>query len=192
MSHSDSSFKVVLVGPCGVGKSTVGEILAKRICAEYLDFDKIGLMDMEKRKGSVSPFSVSGLDLKKSIPLVIREDFPKGFVLDIGGDTVFRKYKDNDERCRQILWLKETYAPMVLVLTAQKDKLQERFISTKNRKGDEFKRIWEEWVNIAEPNWKKCGGVFIDTTFLSIEGIINQIIRQLTFDSQNRIKLHLS
>ena len=83
--------KVVLVGPCSVGKSTVAKLLANRANIVCLDFDEIGIQDMQKRKGQVSPFSSSRLNFMQSIPTIILNTTSTGFVLDIGGDTVFRK-----------------------------------------------------------------------------------------------------
>lgn len=167
--------RIVIVGPCGVGKSTVAKFLASRANTLYLDFDEIGIQDMQKRKGQISHFSASRLNFMQSIPTIIpNEPFIK-FVLDIGGDTVFRKNANNDERLAQVIWLKEAYTSSIMVLTAQKDILRKRFISTKDRSNNEFDEIWQSWVDISEPHWKKCGDVFIDTSFLTIDEIIRQI-----------------
>ncbi len=50
---------LVLVGPCGVGQSTVATSLANRANMIYLDFDALRIADMQKRKGHVSPFTIS-------------------------------------------------------------------------------------------------------------------------------------
>lgn len=167
--------KVVIVGPCGVGKSTVAKFLANRANTPYLDFDEIGIQDMQKRKGQVSPFSASRLNFLQSIPTIIPDTTFAKFVLDIGGDTVFRKNVDNDKRLAQVIWLKETYATPIVILAAQKDVLQKRFVSTKKRSGNEFDEIWQNWTDIAEPNWKKRGDIFIDTSFLTVDEISRQI-----------------
>ncbi len=167
--------KVVIVGPCGVGKTTVAKILANRANVAYFDFDEIGKLDMLKRKGQVSPFSASRLNFMQSIPTIILSTTSTKFVLDIGGDTVFRKNADNDERLAQVIWLKETYTSPITVLTAKKDVLQGRFISTKKRSKNEFDEIWKNWVDIAEPHWKNCGDIFIDTSFLTVDEVIGQI-----------------
>jgi shikimate kinase len=163
--------KVVIVGPCGVGKSTAAKLLASRANIAYLDFDEIGIQDMQKRKGQISPFSASKLNFMQSLPAIT----VARFVLDIGGDTVFRKDADNNERLAQVILLKETYSTLIVVLTAKKDILQRRFFSTKNRGENEFDEIWQNWTEIAEPHWKKCGDVFIDTSFLTVDEIIGQI-----------------
>ena len=167
--------KVVLVGPCGVGKSTIAKLLANRADTPYFDFDEIGIQDMKKRKGQISPFSASGLNLMQSIPTIIPNTSSVRFVLDIGGDTVFRKNTDNDKRLAQVIWIKDTYTSPIIVLTAKKNVLQKRFVSTKKRNESEFDEIWQNWTDVAELHWKKCGDIFIDTSFLTIEETIRQI-----------------
>jgi shikimate kinase len=166
---------LVIVGPCGVGKSTVAMSIARRANLSYLDFDALGLVDMQTRKFQFSPFSVSKLNFRQCLPPLISSVTSAGFVLDIGGETVFRKNVDNHERLDQVLWLKETYTSFVIVLTASRNVLLNRFISAKNRSASEFDRIWDDWVNIAEPYWQKCGNIFVDTSFLAVDEIIVQI-----------------
>jgi len=167
--------KFVLVGPCGVGKSTVAKSLANRANMAYLDFDEIGIQDMQKQKGQVSPFSGTKLNLMQSIPTIILSTTSTRFVLDIGCDTVFRQNVDNNERLAQVLWLKKTYTSPIIVLTATKDVLRRRFASTKKRSENEFDGIWENWTDVAEPHWKKCGDIFIDTSLLTVDETIEEI-----------------
>jgi shikimate kinase len=166
--------KLIFVGPCGVGKSTVAKSLANRVNIAYLNFDEFGTLDMETRKGQVSPFSASRLNLMQSIPNIISSTTYTDFALDIGGDTVFRKTTDNKERFKQVLWVKKTYSSHIIVLTAKKDILLSRFISTKSRNNNDFDEIWENWL-IAEPYWQKCGDIVIDTSFLTVDKTIEQI-----------------
>ena len=149
--------------------------IASRANLSYLDFDALDIVDMQTRKAQVSPFSVSKLNFMQCLPTLISSVTSAGFVLDIGGETVFRKNVDNNERLNQVLWLKETYTSIVVVLTASKNVLLNRFISAKNRSENEFDRTWDDWVNVAEPYWQKCGNIFVDTSFLAIDEIIGQI-----------------
>lgn len=165
----------ILAGPCSVGKSVVGEHLANHAKLKYLDFDVLGIKDMEKRKGSISPFSRTGLNFRQSLPMIMATSI-EGFVLDIGGSTVFHEKADNKERLTQVLWLKNTYLAQVIVLTATKETLSNRYISDESRINKlEFDAIWDEWVNYAEPYWRQCGDVFIDTSFLTIDDVIVKI-----------------
>lgn len=165
---------VLLVGPCGVGKSVVGKSFANRAQLKYLDFDALGIEDMKKRKAGKSPFSRTGLNFRQSIPIIMDATI-RGHVLDIGGSTVFYANADNNERLEQVLWVKETYAAQIIVLTATKDTLANRFISDESRRITDFDAIWDEWSNIAEPYWRQCGDEFIDTSFLTVNDVTTQI-----------------
>ena len=71
ISILEMNSNLLFAGPCGVGKSTISKKIADLLLMYYVDFDLLGLVDMEKRKGNVSPFSLSGLNFSKSIaPLI--------------------------------------------------------------------------------------------------------------------------
>lgn len=122
---------------------------------------------MEKRGGQISPCSVSKLNLKECLVPVLKAN-PAGFVLDIGGDTVFRKNADNEARLEQVRWLKHNFGAMVVTLTAERDVLRERFLGSKNRRPDKFDEVWESWKAIGEPYWDRCSDFVIDTTSLPL------------------------
>lgn len=166
---------LVLVGPCGVGKSAVGQVLADRLGKAYLDFDALRTKDQKDHPGQVSPFSVSCLDLRIALPPIFSQ-LSSGFVLDIGGDTVFRANQDNRDRFSQVLWFKRSYKFHLIILTATKKILVDRFISTKNRGVGDFAGVWDDWSKISLPYWLNCGDFFIDTSFLSIEQVRDRII----------------
>jgi shikimate kinase len=170
---------LVIVGPCGVGKSSVAKLYAIQQKIKYLDFDAIGLKDMEEHRGKISPFSIMGLNFKLCLPKIL-DSINSKFILDIGGDNVFRFNVDNNERLAQIIWVKKTYSAQVIVLEAIKEILLNRFIDTKHRKEIEFEQIWKNWQDIANFYWGQCGDIFIDTSFLSIEDTLNQIDLILT------------
>lgn len=165
---------VILVGPCGVGKSAVGVSFANRAKLKYLDFDALGIVDMDEHKVNKSLFSRRWLNFRKSIPMIM-ETTVGGYVLDIGGSTVFHANADNNERLEQVLWLKETYVAKIIVLTATKDTLANRFISDKSRRITDFDAIWDEWSNIAERYWRQCRDESIDTSFLTVNDVTTQI-----------------
>ena len=157
---------MLISGPCGVGKTAVAKILTRRTGIFYIDFDELGVIDMKKRNPSISPFSTSFLNLKECLPPIINKVSDK-FILDIGGDSVFRHNVNNDDRLEQILWLKKTYSTHIVILTAIKNILIQRFISTKSRKIIEFDRVWTDWLTVVKPNWQRCADLIIDTSFLT-------------------------
>ena len=166
--------RIVFAGPCGVGKSTVAKLLADQYSIKYLSLDEIRSDDMRKRAGQISPCSVSRLDLRECLAPTLNAH-NENFVLDLGGDSVFRKNKDNEERLEQVFWLKRTYQAKVVVLTSQKDNLRRRFLSTKNRATNEFDEMWQTWIMVEEPHWQRCTDQFLDTTNLTPGNVIGLI-----------------
>ncbi|MCB0213067.1 MAG: AAA family ATPase [Anaerolineae bacterium] len=166
--------RIVFAGPCGVGKSTVAKLLADQYSIKYLSLDEIRSDDMSKRAGQISPCSVSRLDLRECLAPTLNTH-NENFVLDLGGDSVFRKSKDNEERLEQVFWLKRTYQAKIVVLTSQKDNLRRRFLSAKNRATNEFDEMWQTWIMVEEPHWQRCTDQFLDTTNLTPENVIGLI-----------------
>jgi hypothetical protein len=100
----------------------------------------------------------------------------QGFVLDVGGGSVFCKDKNNQERLNQVLWLKHNFNAKVMVLFAKKSVVDQRFYAARNNKTDKFDVIWQEWSEIEKPYWRQCADKFIDTTNLSPEIVLQTII----------------
>ena len=165
----------ILGGPCGVGKSTNAKLLSEYYGIVNLDFDTIRLDNMKKRRGERSPCSISFLDLEDCLKNILNS-CQQGFVLDIGGSSIFRKDKDNQKRLDQILWLKGTFDAKVIVLFAKKSVVRQRFLATKNRKVDEFGTIWQAWKKIEKPYWQRCTDNFINTTGLAPKNILQLIV----------------
>jgi len=125
-----------------------------------------------------SPCSVSFLNLKVCIPRILEKN-NRGFILDIGGDTVFRENSNNQERLEDINWIKEKYSAILVLLNSNKSSLQQRFLSSKNRKNNEFENIWGNWQNIEKYYWIQCADHIIDTNYktpLEICSIISSLI----------------
>ena len=151
--------RMIIVGPCGIGKSTIAKLIAYHKKIECLDLDELKLTGQVNRL----PCSISYLNLKECLKDILDRQ-SHGFVLDIGGGTVFRKDRDNTERLQQVLWLKQAYEAKIIVLFAQQQTVQRRFLSVKSRKIDEFTKVWEAWLKIEKPFWQQCADHFIDTT----------------------------
>lgn len=166
---------LVFAGPCGVGKSTIARIYSRQANLVYLDFDEIRRIHAQNTKVQKSPFSLTYLNLKEIFQNIAPIPNSTKFLLDIGGDTVFRKNVDNPSRLKQVRWIKGNYSSRIIVLTATKEALLKRYIKTKKRTENEFYREWSDWLNIAEPYWRKCGDIFIDTSFLSVAEVVNKI-----------------
>jgi shikimate kinase len=158
----------------GVGKSTVAAALAIRANMMELDFDMLGIRDMEQPNAHESPFSATKLNLRQSLPQIVSST-STGFVLHFGGETIFRNRVDNNQRLKQIVWLKQSYSARIVVLTATKDVLLGRFVSTRSGRDDDFERTWVDWLSVSCPRWRQCSDLFIDTSSLAVDDVIRQI-----------------
>lgn len=96
--------KIILIGPRSVGKSTIGEILAKRLKIGYFDFDEYverrlkGIEKHIKKKG----FDSYRIEEEKLLKKFVLE-LPKKCVFSIGGGTVASQLKEVSERNAKLL-----------------------------------------------------------------------------------------
>ena len=155
----------LLGGPCGVGKTTLGIRLAKKLNMVCIDHD-----EMKSKVGeSFLHCSVSRLDLYKCLLKTLElGGHPKTFIFAPGGDSIFRPGADNLDRLAQINQVKDEFGLITVVLTAEEEKLRRRFLLTESRKPDGFDAIWENWQNIELPHWALCADCFIDTSDLAL------------------------
>lgn len=165
---------IVIAGPCGIGKSTIAKSFAQEAGRAFLDFDDVRAEEMSRRSTGFSPCSVSKLNLQECLPPVLSA-LTREFVLDIGGDTVFRPHTDNDERRQQVLWLKRSLSALVVVLTAEREILFQRFSTGKMRDLKEFDGLWLDWKTIGEIYWLGCADLVLDTTYKTIRESISEI-----------------
>ena len=144
---------------------------------EHIELDKI--RDIRTSKDC----SLRNLDLLKCLSNELKFA-SEGFVLDIGGDSVFRLGVDNKDRLNQIIDLKKTYSGRLVVLTANRNVLLERYINTKSKGiGNSlqnemyFQSLWSNWLNVEKRLWEKCADFFIDTTSLGTKQVVNKIVK---------------
>lgn len=158
---------LLISGPCGVGKTTISKMLAINIKKTYLSFDEFGLKDMEKRRPKISPFSHAGLDLLVCMQIML-EKIEGEFILEIGGDNIFRSEADNIRYLSDLIEIKRKYSMKVFILVADKNLVYRRFQKTRNTSiNHDFENIWLEWKNTIKPFWEKCSDYFLDTSALS-------------------------
>jgi len=158
---------LLISGPCGVGKSAISKILALKLNKTYLNFDELGLCDMEKRNPEISPFSHGGFDILACMQIML-EKIKEEFILDIGGDNIFRLGADNNRYLNDLFKLKRKYSVKIFIIIADKETVCMRFWKTRSKSLKiDFEKIWEVWRDITKPYWEKCLDFLIDTTTLS-------------------------
>lgn len=150
---------ILIAGPCGVGKSTVSELIASET-----GFPLENLDDARRKYESTDPyFRLSFFDLQACV----RKLAPNGrAVIDIGGDTMFRTGAaalDNLDMYRdQVEKLKAASGCAVIVLDAPEAVLRSRFQSCKPQRATWFDAALTAWAT-AKPYWEELADFVIDT-----------------------------
>lgn len=157
--------RLFIVGPCGVGKTTVAERIESIYGLTHLNLDGY-------RRGypaTSSGCSLAHLDLRACLAPFL-ESQPGGFVIDVGGDTVFRRTVDcNEARLQQVVELKRDHGIMVVILDGGEAVVRARFLLCKSRHPDEFDGSWRDWSEVGGPWWRKCADRVVDTSGVRLD-----------------------
>lgn len=125
-----------------------------------LEFDALRLEYLNKPE-----FQLSTLNLLRCLP-TLRTLAPEGFILDMGGDTLFRPDTDNDARLANINGFKAACAAAVVLLAATKAVVLTRYVSVKGGIQSAFEADWTHWQRFGAPRWKECADIALDTSSL--------------------------
>ena len=147
---------VFLIGPMGVGKSTIGRVLAEKMDFKFFDSDH----EIELTTGADIPwiFDVEGEDgfrerEKKMINMLCQK---RKIVLATGGGVILEKQNRESLRCNGT----------VVYLKAPIEKLVHRTRKDKNRpllQTDDPKRKLIELAKIRSPLYQEAADIVIDT-----------------------------
>ncbi|MEX1367084.1 MAG: AAA family ATPase [Nannocystaceae bacterium] len=166
---------ILIAGPCGVGKSTVSELIAKKTGLTHVDLDAA----RRKHGSSDRAFRHTCFNLLACVPKLA----PDGrAVIDVGGDTMFRtgaaSLKSLDCYRDQVEKLKATSGCAVVVLDAPKAVLRDRFESAKPNRAEWFDAGLASWAT-AKPYWDGLADVTISTDGLDSSKVCAAIMAQL-------------
>lgn len=160
---------IILIGFMAAGKSSVGRILARELCWNYLDTDKeiehvtgLKIYELFRKYGEVRFRSEENLIVKKL-------DGVSRTVIATGGGTVMNH--DNLERLKKVGTLVHLYVPLELALKRAKKRL-ERPLLTKNEA--EIEQLWRERLTIYNK-----AHISINTTDKDLTMIVAEILQQL-------------
>lgn len=162
------SQNIVLVGPMGAGKSTIGRQLSSMLGFEFFDTDSI----IESRSGADIPwiFDVEGEEGFRDRETAVLADLLscKGTVLATGGGIVLR------EQNRSLL----SRIGTVFYLSASIEQLIKRTKKDKKRPllqvSDPEKKI-RELVELRDPIYREVADEVIVTDGCSAKGIVQRI-----------------
>jgi len=168
---------IFLIGPMGVGKTTIGTNLARLLRYEFLDSDH----EIEERTGaSISLiFDIEGEEGFREREARMIEELTERdrIVLSTGGGSVL------SEASRQYLRSRG----FVVYLRASTDVLYERLKKSRNRplmETDDKRRVIEELMEIREPLYLAVADVTITTNGRSSQEVAQEIYRLYTDHDQ--------
>lgn len=163
---------VILIGPMGAGKTTIGRHLAKALGFRFADSDK----EIERRTGVSIPliFEIEGeAGFRAREKLVIADlAAEQGIVLATGGGAVL------DPENRSLLAAKG----FVIYLNATIEQLVER-TSRDNKRPllqtpDPAKRI-REILQLRDPLYREVADAVVDTTNRPVRKVVHEIEQRL-------------
>lgn len=154
-----NNFKnIILIGPMGVGKTTIGEYLAKELALDFFDSDK---EIINKTGVSIEHiFDIEGEDgfrIRES--KIVKEISQKsGFVIATGGGIILSaKNRNLLQKSGIVIYLKSSIKILL-----------ERVLNSKNRpivnKSNNLEATIKEIMKQREPFYKEIADLEIDTT----------------------------
>ena len=170
---SDIAFPLILIGPTGSGKTTVGRLLANKLGVSFFDLDG----EIESRCGADIPwiFDVEGeAGFRDREARVFSDLVGQGdVVVSTGGGVVLRQ--ENREllvkHIRQVIWLQ-------VDLKTQFDRL-------KNDKNRPLLQVADPKAKLRamaierEPLYQSCASIQVQTRKTNPSIVVHQIMEQL-------------
>jgi shikimate kinase len=165
------SENIILVGPMGVGKTTIGSHLARKLKYDFVDSDT----EIEKRTGaSISLiFDIEGEEgfRKREAQMISELTEGRHIVLSTGGGSVL------DETSRQNIRSRG----FVVYLKASVDILYERLKKSRNRplmETEDKLKVIEDLLAEREPLYLAVADVTIATDGRSAQDVAREIYKQ--------------
>ena len=165
------SENIFLVGPMGVGKTTIGSHLARKLKYDFVDSDT----EIEKRTEAsiILIFVIEGEEgfRKREAQMIDELTQRRHIVLSTGGGSVL------DETSRQNLRSKG----YVVYLKASVDILYERLKKSRNRplmETDDKKQVIEDLLAEREPLYLAVADITITTDGRSAQDVAREIYQQ--------------
>ncbi len=174
----DYSGNVFLVGPMGVGKTTIGRTLAERMKLEFFDSDQ----EIEAATGADIPwiFDVEGEQgfRHREVKMINLLSRRKNIVLATGGGAVLEK--KNRKRL-------ETRGLVVYLRASIKQQI-DRTARDRHRpllqNGNPEQTI-KDLMLVREPLYLEVADVVVDTNRRNPKNVSNEIIRQIKIHQQS-------
>ena len=163
---------LILVGPMGAGKSTIGRLLAKEVRYLFKDSDK----EIEQRTGADIPwiFDVEGEQgfREREQAMIAELCAEDGLVLATGGGVVMRP--ENRQAIRQ--------GGRVIYLHTSVEQQLERTSRDRNRpllRTANPERVLTELMAIRDPLYREVADIIIETDERPPRLVVQEILAQL-------------
>lgn len=163
---------LILVGPMGAGKSTIGRLLAKEVRYLFKDSDK----EIEQRTGADIPwiFDVEGEQgfREREQAMIAELCAEDGLVLATGGGVVMRP--ENRQAIRQ--------GGRVIYLHTSVEQQLERTSRDRNRpllRTANPRRVLTELMAIRDPLYREVADIIIETDERPPRLVVQEILAQL-------------
>jgi shikimate kinase len=167
---------IALIGFMGVGKTAVGEALAKKLNRKFAELDLL----IEQKAGKSIPeiFQQDGEIAFRELEIEVTKEVAKGknLIIACGGGVVLNKI--NIDRLREesrIVYL--TASPRVILKRILNDGEGRPLLSTTNK----AKEI-QEILKFRKPFYERAADITINTSKLDINAVVEQIISRLKED----------
>lgn len=161
---------IILTGPMGSGKTSVGQLLAARLNCEFTDLDALVEATTGVTINTLFAEEGEAAFRDRESAVLVSLAGRQGMVLSTGGGVVIR------ENNRKLLHA----AGMVVNLTATTEELARRLVRAKNRpllKGDlPLKELISRILIEREPFYADAD-IRIDTTSKTLEDVVTIILR---------------
>jgi len=164
--------RVVLVGPMGAGKSTIGRMLAKELGYRFLDSDRI----IEERCGANIPwiFDVEGEDGFRHRETAMLEELSRepGTVLATGGGAVMRE--DNHPLLKR--------KAVVIYLKTSIEQQVERTRKDRNRpllQNDDPEAVLRRLFAMRDPVYTRLADIVMYTDRKSPRLVVRQLVNRI-------------
>ena len=160
---------IVLIGMPGVGKSTLGVVLAKELGYEFVDADLL-IQKREKRllKEIIADEGVDGfLKIENDVNAGIQADKT---VIATGGSVIYgAKAKEHLKEIGTVVYLKLDYE----TLDSRLGSLKGRGVVLKD--GQNLKSLYDERI----PLYEKYADIVVDEQGLDLEETLDSILKKL-------------
>lgn len=170
---------IVLIGPMAVGKSAVGQVLARELGLEFIDTDQAIIA----KHGSIADIFASRgegffrLTEARTVAEALESAGRKPFVLSLGGGAVL------DSGTQQLL-----AAAVVVHLEADLETVRERISRQSGRPllQEEPLERWRQLADVRLPVYRRLATVTLDVRRGSVDELVRRLIEVLAGPAQSK------